>query len=278
MAGDAAMTFEAGTEADSVLELHSPGDAEIEGDANSGSRRVKNGVYRKKYEEYVAVYGKQVRTIKWWVAQGKAVAGGVDLPPLDSPVEMPEWWARVMTQSCPKSILDAARAAAKPQAGVQGVERPVPAPAMKRAVEFEPPVITSQEENLTHLKGQLARVRLELLEAQTAVPVDQALIETKERKWRELRTEVDEAEAAVFKLKKLRGNLVDLEAVEAALMPKLATLADTMRATYVRLKPILATAKNDQEQDMIWQKGIDEAFEDLIRDGFMRREHLALSS
>lgn len=241
-------------------------------------------VKKETYKHYESIYGKKTRTLKWWVEQGRSAAGGPDLPPLDRPEEMPAWWERVMTQSCPRSVLEASRAAAASRAAPVEVSVVSQAPIANAASgssatpAFEAPALTSQDENLNHLKGQLARVRLELLEAETAEPRDHVLIESKERKWRELRTEVEEAEAAIFKLRKLQGKLVDLEAVEAALMPLLSNVVDAVRSTYTRVRPSLSAASTDAEREAIWNRGIDEAFEELVRGGFLNRETIRLSA
>lgn len=243
------------------------------------SKSLTDGKHRRPYKEYEALYGKKERTIKWWVDQGKKASGGADLPPLDHPTEMPVWWDRVMKQRCPQSVLDAARAASS---------SPPPPPATKTAAapppsaggmpRFETPAVTTQEQNLQHLKEQLARVRHELLEAQNETPPDPSKIEAKERKWRELRSEVDKAEEAVFKMRSKQGKLIDIEQLGSELLPMLVTVANSIRSVRTRIKPRLASAKSDEEEEKLWQEGIDECFAELIAGGFITREQLALAA
>lgn len=242
------------------------------------SKTLTEGNHRRPYKDYEIIYGKKERTIKWWVTQGKAAPGGAVLPPLDHPVEMPEWWHRVMKQRCPQSVLDAARVGA-------AATSPPPPPAASAAtapaasgVRFEAPAVTTQDQNLQHLKEQLARARHELLEAQNNVPPDQSAIETKERKWRELRNEVDKAEEAVFKMRSKQGKLIDIEQLGSELLPMLVTVANSIRSVRTRLKPRLATVKSEDEEEKLWQEGIDECFAELIAGGFISREHLALAA
>ena len=228
------------------------------------------------YSHYARVYGKAVRTLKWWVSQGHAAN---DLPPLDTPTDMPIWWDRVMKQRCPQSVLDAARAgAAAPSLPSASASQAAPAPSHKAPSRFETPAVTTQEQNLQHLKEQLARVRHELLEAQNETPPDPSKIEAKERKWRELRSEVDKAEEAVFKMRSKQGKMIDIEQLGAELLPMLVTVANSIRSVRTRLKPRLASAKSDEEEEKLWQEGIDECFAELIAGGFISREQLALAA
>lgn len=193
---------------------------------------------------------------------------------------MPIWWDRVMKQRCPQTILDAARAATSvpsspstaPPAAAPGSS---PAPPSFR---FESSAITSLDQNLEHLKEQLARVRAELLEAQNASPSEPAVIEAKERKWRELRTEVEKAEEAAFKMRSKQGKLVDLEQFAAELLPKLVTVATSLRSLITRIHPRLSKAASSAEADTIWQTGVDECFSALIEDGFVKKEELSLAA
>lgn len=247
------------------------------------SNAITKDAYKLPYKEYVPIYGKQIRTIKWWIQQGKAAEGGPDLPPLDCPAEMPAWWKRRMKQTCPKSVVDAARAAAGPSPSAPTAtpgtrpalpvgSTPVAAPRMENLA------VSSQEQSLLHLKEQLARARHDLLEEQNKAEPDPVKLETKERKWRELRNEVDKAEEAVFKMRSKQGKLVDIEQLGAELQPMLVTVAESVRSLITRLKPRLTAATNDEERDAIWQAGVDECFTELISNGFINRENLALSA
>lgn len=249
------------------------------------SKAITKDAYKLPYKDYVETYKKQVRTIKWWVEQGKKAEDGPDLPPLDEPAEMPIWWKRRMKQSCPQSIVDAARGASGP--GPSSAPPPSkpgspPATPLNSAPppgvlpRFENVAVSTQEQSLQHLKEQLARARHDLLTEQAMEPPDQAKIETKERKWRELRNEVDKAEEAVFKMRTKQGKLVDLEELGAELLPMLVTVAESFRSLLTRLKPSLTAASTDEERDVIWQAGVDECFTELIASGFVSRENLAL--
>jgi hypothetical protein len=59
---------------------------------------------------YAAQYAHDTRTIKRWMADGKA-AQPHDPPPLDDPAALPAWWTRRKRQRVPDSILAAAQLA-----------------------------------------------------------------------------------------------------------------------------------------------------------------------
>lgn len=117
-----------------------------------------------------------------------------------------------------------------------------------------------------------------MLEEQSADEPDLMKVETKERKWRELRNEVDKAEEAFHKMRTKQGKLVDLEELGAELLPMLVTVAESFRSLLTRLKPSLTAAATDEERDLIWQAGVDECFTELIASGFVSRETLALAA
>lgn len=231
------------------------------------------------YSHYVGIYGKGVRTIKWYVQQGRAAEGGPDLPPLDDPVSMPLWWSRCMKQRCPDSILKAARAACATAAPVQAA--PASSETAAAAVpspRLENSAVASQEQNLQHLKEQLTSAREDQLKAENEDPPNFAAIETKQKKWRELRGEVEKAEEALFKLRSKQGKLVDLEQLGAELLPMLVTTANSIRSLLTRIRPQLAAAASEEERERIWQASVDESFADLIASGFITRNQLALSA
>lgn len=253
------------------------------------SRNLTEGAYLKTYKEYSAVYCKSERTLKWYVTKGKEHPGGPDLPPLDRPADMPLWWQRVMSQrqKCPPSIEHAALAACgHPVAAAPAPARPMataPAPTRPPISSVPPPRIeslhiTTQEQDLAHLNEDVARARQELLAAQNEDPPDQSKIEAKHKKWRALRDEKEKAEEAIFKLRSKQGKLVDIDEFCARLQPKLVTIAQSVWSLRARLKPRLAAAANEAEEDMIWAAAVDDLFTELIADGFLARPPLALSS
>jgi len=237
------------------------------------SKRLARAAYQRTYAEHAAIYSKSVRTIKWWVGEGKKAEGGPDLPPLDDPTQMPLWWDRVMENKCPESVRDAALKAAggSPAAAVKpstnGSVPPPSAGAPSRAYTI-PIDATINDDRLSQLKEQLSRARFLLLEAQNEDPPDAGKIETREKKWRELRREVDDAEEAAFKLRSKQGKMVDLDDIAARLMPKLITCRDSLRSLCARVRPKLTADQSPVEQDEIWNAAIDECFAELITNGF----------
>lgn len=240
------------------------------------SKRLARAAYQRTYAEHAAIYSKSVRTIKWWVGEGKKAEGGPDLPPLDDPTQMPLWWDRVMENKCPESVRDAALKTAggttpapslKPGAASASAASAPSVSVPSRAYTI-PIDGTINDDRLSQLKEQLSRARLLLLEAQNEDPPDAGKIETREKKWRELRKEVDGAEEAAFKLKSKQGKMVDLDEIAARLMPKLITCRDSLRSLCARVRPKLTADQSPVEQDEIWNAAIDECFAELIANGF----------
>lgn len=69
----------------------------------SGTGRVK---YPKTYDEYGEILGREGVSVRGWVAHGKKMG---ELPPLDAPCELIEWWKRWMKQKVPAGLEKAAR-------------------------------------------------------------------------------------------------------------------------------------------------------------------------
>ena len=113
----------------------------------SGERReialliegVRLKVYSQPYHRYAEIYGKKLRVIKWYVKQGQTHPGGPDLPPFDSPGDMPLWWGRVMKQRCPPSIMMAAQIATSPGAQPPTQAKPKPETKTSRKNDEPPP-------------------------------------------------------------------------------------------------------------------------------------------
>src|SRR5687768_11302346 len=72
------------------------GSFELSGE--SGGRRLT----RDQLDRYCATYKKGARQIRRWWKEGA---------PLDRPEEMPNWWTKGHTWSCPDAILEAAKQA-----------------------------------------------------------------------------------------------------------------------------------------------------------------------
>jgi len=60
--------------------------------------------YSQPYRHYAEIFGIPERTIKRWVADGKK-SQPPDLPPFDSPAELPAWWNRHSSQQIPARLL-----------------------------------------------------------------------------------------------------------------------------------------------------------------------------
>ena len=125
---------------------------------------------------YESTYRRKVRVIKGWRAEG-AVRTPPDLPPLDDPAAMVEWWQRVKVQTVPTDLL-ASRSdylsrlpAAIPAASLAGAAPADPrAPAAPRA---EPPANPRAE--ITDFDG------VEALDLPTAIIRQQRVLSVLQR-------------------------------------------------------------------------------------------------
>lgn len=81
--------------------------ADILPDPMQIERRLTKERYSQPQEFYAAKYGYAVRNIKKWLGIGREKCPP-DLPPLDSPEQMPAWWSRNMKQRVPQRLLSGA--------------------------------------------------------------------------------------------------------------------------------------------------------------------------
>jgi len=58
--------------------------------------------YPQPLSEYARTYGRSLRSMKAWVAHGKRAG---QLPPLQSPAEMPDWYAKNVAERVPDDLL-----------------------------------------------------------------------------------------------------------------------------------------------------------------------------
>lgn len=237
---------------------------------------VTEGAYRRTYVEYEAIYHRKERTILWWVKQGKHATNGPDLPPLDSPKDMPAWWERVMSnkQKCPDNILAAARAdnadvVVPVPVPIQRTPLPSPASApMPRGDSPDVDASTGFEGNLRNLRQQVAIAYQELIEAQQATPRVEAAIEQARRRWLQLDSAAQTAEAKAPDILEKLGRFIDRETLAPELGSMLSAVNNATRSLYRRLKAQLLKATDEAEEDAIWQRGVDEMYEELQSSGY----------
>ena len=123
-------------------------------DGAAAAPKKLRGHYARLYSEYESIYGKGERTVKRWVARGKA-ASPIDLPPLDTPSAMPAWWRRCMAQEVPDYI---ARAAELHPAPVVAPDPPTaPAPDSPPAPAVAPTAASLDLSSMTVGEGDGVR-------------------------------------------------------------------------------------------------------------------------
>lgn len=232
--------------------------------------------YLHPYKHYESIYGKKMRTIQWWVAQGEAKEPP-NKPPLDDAGQMPVWWSEVMSQKCPPSVLDAARAAhTRPQTyeaevidpGALPESRP-PSSLQSSAPERKTPAAVADFEiALLNLQLQRDRAYELLIAEQSKKEPDLGKINGLKKDWRDLDDATSKKEAQVIDLRAEMGRYVDKDDIAAELGPMLNAVSLQIRVMWRRIKSRMLKAQDESEEDAIWQDGLDEAYGELERGGY----------
>lgn len=68
----------------------------------SSARAITRETYKKSQKQYAAIYGTSDKSIKNWLSDGRKKN---DLPPLDEPGKMADWYARVKTRRVPLELV-----------------------------------------------------------------------------------------------------------------------------------------------------------------------------
>lgn len=229
---------------------------------DEGPRIVGSKVaYPRQLSFYAVLYGLDatngVRTLKRWIAAGKA-AEPMDLPPLHRPEKMPAWYGRRMAHRCPDNILLAAQKAAH-DAGAA-----LPAPT---SVAADPPAQIELaampgldlEANVEQLRRSLANSERLMEEARAGQMVDgqrivdQGLVSSRTRDYRETFAEVRKAENDLLLWKEKAGSLAPVAEVRAENNRIAAAIFNALMRLVKNLRPQLA-GKSDAEQDSLWKR------------------------
>lgn len=218
--------------------------------------------YGRPLEEFATVYGQSDRTIKRWIRTGKEAATGADLPPLDSPGDMPAWWARHYKHRCPSEILEAARRA-----------RPAPAPKSPPTaiVPVAPqPAGTGFEEMLRRVRDAEAAASVEFLSAMRADP-DDPKIPSLRKAWSEIGKQLRELERDAHDILTRTGQVAQKSVVEALLAEIHAPIVLGLQSLWPRIKAKMRAA-TESEQDRIWSDSVSNLLRRLNESQFLAHE------
>jgi hypothetical protein len=215
-------------------------------------------------------YGEQFecssRTVKRWVAVGKKAN---DLPPLDEPEKMAEWWSRNMDQRPPaKLLLFSVPATVEPV--VAALPGPVAAVAVPSVREASPGAIgmLAALERLRLAEEKAGRAYADALAED---PPDPGRIEMRQRAWERLSEALRKAEKDAGKILVDSGELMPTEEVRQVVREIFGPLFQTWRQFMRRVRPLLS-GKNQGEQDLIWDAECDRQFLEFQRHPFFGTE------
>jgi hypothetical protein len=229
---------------------------------------------------YAEVYGCSEKTIKNWCRDGRAVPSGPDLPPLDAPEKMAEWYARTHRQAVPARLMELARAAKAAAAIPANASPGSAAPSMPSiAIEdfaFEQ-AVSYAAENLAYNQDQLRIARS---------TVDPATMQIDERRVAQLEQAVNKAQESYRKAKadehehaQRHGQLVDRRAVLAALRKQLNDLHQGIRSVPVRAATKLAMPPEDTRKLVAAMNDeLDALFVAMREDRWIYKDRLTLVS
>jgi hypothetical protein len=184
------------------------------------------GQYPHKLAHYAPIYEQVERTIKRWIGKGRKAG---DCPPLDSPVDMPAWFARHHKHRVPQVLLDLA-----------AKSRDASAPALPPPAEAAPPPSYRPPSVLpvgSGFEAELQRVRDEARKAagiladaeEGKVPSE---IDSARRKYESALKLLREYERDAPKILAGMGNLVDRSVEEAILLAKHGAIRADFEAMY----------------------------------------------
>lgn len=217
--------------------------------------------------EYAAEYGQTDRTIKRWIQRGKEAAGGLDLPPLDVPSEMPAWWARHFKHRCPDEIHAAVTRSAP------AAPRPVAPPAsVPSPLSFSIGVIAGSgyEEMLGRVRAAELSASADYFSAIREDPNDPRLASLR-KTWQELAKQLRELERDAGDILERSGQLVPKATTERVLAELHGAISQGIRSLWPRVKSRFRAA-TEREQDKIWDDEISRLLGRLNETGFAAYE------
>lgn len=266
-------------------------------------RRVTRDTYAHSLAHYAAASGYEERNLKKWIKAGRERTP-IDLPPFDSPADMPSWWGRNMKQRCPSRILcwagkgitppTASSSSAQPSAPVHPpAEASVPAANPQTGNQTTP---SPGEGDLPAGKGYAATldrwIEAERVahyyydQALKATPFDEGLFEQRRRAYErasEMVRKLSVGKESILATDDEWGKYEEFEEDNAQC---LAVLANSLRTIPVRLATKLALSGEVFGQlTSLWHAELDTVFRYLAEHDFRReyqpekeREALALEA
>lgn len=224
-------------------------------EAASGALNTrKHAKFKKKLPEYCDTYETGDRGLKYWIRRGKLLN---DLPPLDEPEKMADWWRRCMPQQVPDKLLAYEKPAARDPIGVPGDERSSQgSPAAgesdganrqsgsdRSPRDFSKVQSLDIAENVEALRHTHAVNKHLLDEALAADPPNDNASQLRQKNFERSFELLRKAESTLIELQRQRGDLIDAESVRTELaqfLESLRLMRETMpRRVTIELERIL---------------------------------------
>ncbi len=236
------------------------------------------GKYRESIAHYAAFYSQGERTIKRWKALGKKKDDPV---PLDDPTQMPLWFPRHHKHRVPEILLQRAaeaRGAATVETSPEAPETESPPTAPTYRPPSELPDGSGYEAELQRVREECRKASGILADAEKAGNV--ADIDAAQRQYDRALKRLREFERDAGKILREQGNLVELSAIEALLLPKHAAIRADLEASYTPdVHRSLQTSLPYVAGRKIWLDTIHRALRGLVENGFGdRRPNLTLEA
>lgn len=235
-----------------------------------GPRMVGSRVrYPKTLGEYETIYRTSERTLKRWVAEGRARQPDPDLPPFHRPSEMPAWHQRVYPQrEVPAVLWELARAESSNSVPPVSTEAPPPlvlsTPPIGESSNSTPPLPRQStidfssveslgfEANVEELRKSLNIATKLWNEARAQDPPDENRIAALQKSRLATMTELRKAENDLIAYQKQHGDLVARADVRAENNRIAASIFNAVKRLVANTRPKLV-GKTQPEQDNIWR-------------------------
>lgn len=218
---------------------------------------TKKAGYQHPLAHYVEIYDAAERTLKHWISIGRQAQPEPDLPPLDAPERMKDWYARHKKNRVPDRLVQLAATAAQlgSAAPTPRLVAPPPAagcgidttkPAESAPASTPPPASNRPPPAATGFSATLERLRA--AEAAAGEKYTQLILEGKdaeaesaERRWQKLRSDLRDYERDAQKVLSAQGKLWPADEVAAVLYELHTVILQSFESLYSRLETELRT-------------------------------------
>jgi len=248
-------------------------------------RRLTSETYDHKISVYCQRYGRRLedgstraldrKTVERWIRAGREVTPGPDLPPLDSPELMGEWYRRTFDRQVPEVLLaleekkEGAAPAIRPPGTVSAPPRESEAAAEEAALESFRAAVKAADADALGFEAALERARVAerlafhqwqvVLEKPEQYP--ESVIGKRKKSWEDAMTVLLRAEASAEKALDQSTEWGRWADIEAKLVEKLSIMERGMRSLFTRAATkVTLPAAVFAPLDQAYQSEVDKLF------------------